>query len=165
MERKGQIDETGSSVLREYVAPKAAQSEAIPFAIEDFWDLASLSDEQIRWLDTDLFIFIYGNGFGDALQYVDGKPVAYDFFIKHNYTREEVRKELKSKFLWGDWQIKEQQGGNDIKLLLLFSPIRQNQQIVVMEMNTLGWKESYVTPCGKVNGLPVIAISFEPSCP
>lgn len=160
--KKDRLDEIISKVLREYNTSANIQPEVIPFRIEDFWDLASLTKEQIKSLDTDLSIFIYGNGYGDALQYVDGKPMIYESYEKRTYSIEEVKKELTSKFYFKDWQIQEQPGANNIKLVVLFSLINQNYQIVIKEMEILGWTKSYVAPCSTLGGIPVIAISFDP---
>ena len=110
----------------------------------------------------DLSIFIRGNGYGAALQYIDNKPVITESSEERTYTIEEVRNELKTRLYFEDWQIKEEQGCNNVKLVLLFSPINQNVQIVIKEMETLGWTKSYVTSPEIVKGVTVIGISFDP---
>jgi hypothetical protein len=157
--------------LNEYIKRKVSKflrehlnfhTEITPFKIEDFWNLSSLTKSQIKSLDTDLSTFIYGNEYGNTLQYVDGKPIIYESYEKRTYSIEEVKKELMSKFYFHDWQIREQQGANNIKLILLFSQRNQNAQVVISEMETLGWSKSYITPQVTINGVPIIAISFDP---
>lgn len=157
---KEYIKEEVSKILQEH--KENTNKEIIPFRIEDFWDLSSLTKEQIQSLNTDLSVFVYGNSYGEALQYVNNKLKIYESAEKRTYTYEEVKKELKAKFYFQDWQIKEQQGANNIKLVLVFSLINQNSQIIVSEMETLGWTKSYITPQTIVNNIPIVAISFDP---
>lgn len=51
------------------------EPDIIPFKIEDYWNLSSLTNGQIDSLNTDLSVFIHGNGYGDVLQYIDGSIV------------------------------------------------------------------------------------------
>lgn len=152
------IEEFVSKIVRKYLEEEKNKS----FNIEDFWDLSSLSDEQIQSLNTDLLVFVRGNAYGDKLQCVDNKIEVFESVEKYTCEYNEVKQELKTKFDFQDWQIKEEQGANNIKLILLFSPINQNPQIIIKEMEILGWSKSYITPIRIVKGVPVIAISFDP---
>jgi hypothetical protein len=166
------MENNGYCRLKEYIKKEVLKilqehkegtnKEIIPFRIEDFWELSSLTKEQIQSLNTDLSVFVYGNGYGEAMQYINGELVIRESAENRTHTFEEVKKELKTKLNFQDWQIKEQQGSNNIKLILLFSIISQNPQIVVSEMETLGWSKSYMTPQAIIRGIPIVAISFDP---
>lgn len=159
---KEKLYEIVCKVLGEIDSVSKNEPDIIPFKIEDYWNLSSLTNGQIDSLNTDLSVFIHGNGYGDVLQYIDGKPVISESYEKRTYTFDEVKKVLKSKFWFSDWQIREDDGENNVKLILLFSVINQNYVIIVKEMETLGWTKSYITDEIYVNGIPVIAISFDP---
>ena len=55
---KEYIKEEVSKILQEH--KENTNKEIIPFRIEDFWDLSSLTKEQIQSLNTDLSVFVYG---------------------------------------------------------------------------------------------------------
>lgn len=156
-ERK-RIEGIVSKFVKNYLEEEKNKS----FSIDDYWDLPSLSDEQIQSLYTDLLVFVCGNAYGDKLQCVDNKVEVFEAIEKHTCDYNEVKQELKTKFDFQDWQIKEEHGANNIKLVLLFSPVNQNSQIIIKEMEILGWTKSYITPVSFVKGIPVIAISFGP---
>ena len=128
------------------------------FNVEDFWDLSSLSKEQIQHLNTDFSLFIYGNNFGENTQYINNKLIIYEPIKIQNTTFEEVKKQLKEKFYFQDWQIKE----NNDSIILLLSTTNQNTQIVVAEMKSLGLNKSYITQQVNTDGLPIVAICFKP---
>lgn len=132
------------------------------FKIEDYWDLDSYSHEQLKSIFTDLSIFIYGNNFGEPLQIDDKGIKIYESTIDNTLPYEEVKKELKRDFYFQDWQIKEQRGANDIKLILLLADIGENVKIIIEKMKLMGWSKSYITPPSIINGMPMKAISFDP---
>lgn len=161
-ELKKIIKEQVSKILQEHNVLTKKQTETTSFRIEDLWNLSSLTKKQIQSLNTDLSVFVCGNNYGDALQYDNNRLKIFETVEKRTYTFEEVKKQLKSKLDFQDWQIKEQQGANNIKLVLLFSLINQNSQIVISEMEIMGWTKSYTTPTKIINGVPIVAISFDP---
>ena len=68
------IEEIVSKVVKNYLEEEKNKS----FSIDDYWDLSSLSDEQIQSLYTDLLVFVRGNAYGDKLQCVDNKVEVFE---------------------------------------------------------------------------------------
>lgn len=132
------------------------------FKIEDYIDLNSLSDEQLQSANTDLSIFLYGNGLGESIQIIDGKIKIYETSNNYTLPYEEVKEELKKKFKLDDWQIIDDIGANKVKLILVYSDIGNNSKILIEKMKLIGWYKSYITPSRLIRGIPFRAISFDP---
>lgn len=141
---------------------KQNKSKSEDFNIEDYWDIDSYSEEQIRSIYTDLSVFIYGNNFGEPLQMFNGKLKVYESSTEHTLPYKEVKEELKKSLHFLDWQIREESGANGIKLILLYSDIGENVNIIIEKMKLMGWSKSYITPVRIINGVPIRAISFDP---
>lgn len=79
------------------------ENDGEPFKIEDYWDLNSYSEEQIKSICTDLSVFIYGNNFGEPMQIVNGKLKIYESTTEYTLPYKDVKKELQKDFQFQDW--------------------------------------------------------------
>lgn len=136
--------------------------ETNEFKISDYWNLSLLNQQQLDQLNTDLSVFIFGNDYGDNIQIQDGEIQLTENAEKKTLPINIVKQELQEKYGLKDWQIVEQKGANEIKLVILFSTLSNNEKILIAEMQKLGWSASFITPPSKVHNVIVKAISFEP---
>lgn len=133
------------------------------FKIEDYWDINSFSKEQLQSINTDLSIFVYGNNFGEPMQIDNGKLKVYESSTKEfTLPYKEVKEELKKVFHFYNWQIVEENKANNIILILLYSDIGNNNEIIIEKMKLMGWSKLHKTQLGIYKGIPCSAISFVP---
>lgn len=104
-ERK-RIEEIVSKVIKKYLKEEKDKS----FNIDDYWDLASLSDDQIQSLNTDLLVFVRGNPYGDKLQCVGNKIEVFETIEKRTCECNEVKQKLKQNSIFKIGKLKRNKG-------------------------------------------------------
>lgn len=73
-----------------------------------------------------------------------------------------IKETLIPKFGFKGWQIVKTNGYNNIDLILVSCNADKDENLVIKEMNRMGWFDSYILPPKVVNSTVVRQISFEP---
>lgn len=159
----------GNKIIEEYIKKVASKiiKETIEnnnkkVKVEDYWDLNFFTDEMLQHLNVDLSIFLCGKGYGSPIRYRNNKVKVSEQIERTTYPYEEVKNVLERDLHFESWQVIEQQGSNDMKVILLLTDIGKNIDIVISKMKTLGWFNAEMSDVSLYNGIPIIAITFDP---
>lgn len=134
------------------------------FDIEDFWNLSSLTKEQLLRLSLDFRMFLSLTNLSDNLFYDDEHDKIVLREQAENVTKSfsQVKSYLMRRLGMQDWMIQQTKGCNGFRLIILVSNIGVNPKILVEVMKHLGWFNSRTAPPKKVNGMTIKCMSFDP---
>ena len=156
------------SKLREMVSEVLQEIINENFNISDYINLNELTDDDIRYLKIPLSFHLKGAGYdAELLNYIDENynvlktPLFESDNIEITQPYEKVKYELQRVLGLKEWQIHEEVRANKVKLILLLMDISNNADIVIKQMNLLGWTKSQIRK-EIFNDLPFVAISFDP---
>lgn len=74
----------------------------------------------------------------------------------------ELDHELRAKYGFQEWQIREVNGRNGISLILIVANIGDNVSLIDDDMRRLGWFRSYITRTVVQYGTQYLALQYEP---
>lgn len=135
--------------------------EASKYQITDYFDISSLSREDIQSMNTDLSVYVNGRCFIDDIMVAEGRIVR-GVLSEDTKPIGEVRSWLTRNLNFKPFQIAEVQGANGLSLILLYVDIGINEEIIVNEMQGLGWSVATVGMPMVVEGLLLKSITFDP---
>lgn len=146
------------------VIKEELNNEDFKINISDFWELNSLTKEQLMQLSLDFRLFLSFPDFNDNLYYDDEQDKITLYEQAENVTKSysQVKNYLMRRLGMQDWMIQQTKGCNGFRLIILVSNIGVNPKILVKVMENLGWFNSRISPPKRVNGITIECMSFDP---
>ena len=155
--------EVTSKRLKEIVSESivkvlSEETDKIP-KVEDFFDIKSLSKQDVLSIANDLRVFIINQGFNSDIT-TDGNLIVKE---GNNLTMpiKLLRTELK-KLGFKNWQVKSQVQFNKVRVVVLYVDLDKNSEIVENKMLSCGWTRAFTTPVTNMFGIPVRVMGFDP---
>lgn len=124
-----------------------------------YFDLRKITKKELMSKYVDFSFIAKNQGFGKNVLVTNKEILSERKYYTAVY--ETVKSTLQGKYGFDDWQIKEDCVANNVKIIILFVDFKRNKDIMVAEMQSLGWCES-ISEKIIFYGVPVIAISFDP---
>jgi len=124
-----------------------------------YFDFSKISKKELLSKYIDFSFIAKNQGFGKNIFVTDKEILTERKYYTAVY--ETVKNTLQSKYGFDSWQIKEDCVANNVKIIMLFVDYKHNKDIILAEMESLGWSES-ISETNVYYGIPVIAISFDP---
>ena len=124
-----------------------------------YFDLSKISKEELMSKYVDFAFIVKNQGFGKNV-FITNKEILTESKY-YTVVYDKVKNTLKNKYGFDDWQIKEDCVSNNVKIIMLFVDFKHNTDIILAEMESLGWSESFREK-NVHYGIPIIAISFDP---
>ena len=115
------------------------------FNLSDYFDLDKITEEQIKYICNDLTVFVRGFGFGSNLTCFNDNLMVVESVQKITYDYDYVKNFFIRKLCFEDWQIADEDGCNNIKLIFMYADIYRNTDVIIRQMELLGWSKSYIT--------------------
>ena len=126
--------------------------------VEDYFNINSLSKEDVLSISNDIRIFIGGQIFNSGLNR-NGKLIHEEKVLPMSV--DELRSEL-SKIGFQPWQIESRIYANKVKVIILFADIAKNLEIIVNKMLSCGWTKAHISEPVMAHGVLLRAIDFDP---
>lgn len=129
------------------------------FWITDYFDLNTIPKDVLASKCVDFSFMAKNQGYGKEI-FVNGDEILAEkkYFTA---TYETVKETLRAKYKFDDWQFAEDSVANNVRIIILFVDIKRNKDIMLAEMKSLGWSESFSDET-VYQGFRVVAISFDP---
>lgn len=148
-----------NNIIKEVLSSVLPNDNENSFKVEDFFNIQSLSKSDLLSLNTDLRVFIDGQGYDSPL---NGEG---ELLIKEDSTKtlsiKELRKNLQ-KIGFKQWQIKTRIIANKVRVVLLFADIEKNVQVIENIMLSYGWSKALISQPKIVRGVKLRIMDFDP---
>ena len=130
--------------------------------IEDYFDLSSFTDAQLKSICTDTRVLLMKPCFAN---YGYAKTRYFDSLIVENatktYTISELRKELR-KLHFKSWQIKSEVLFNEIRVAILYVDLKDNTNVIKEMMGSFGWEYAAISDFTEIKGFKYRVMTFDP---
>lgn len=149
-----------NQIINESIKDTLKSSTEQTLKIEDYFNIGSLTPNDIKSIANDLRVFIQGQGY-DSDMSDDG-----EMLIKEgaNATMPvgQLRKELK-KLGFKQWQITSKILNNKVRVVVLYADLGKNTNIIVDKMSSFGWTKALISGPMILYGIRIRAMSFDPA--
>lgn len=102
-------------------------------------------------------VYLMPLSFDNSLRHVDES-------VKFSVDVEDVKKSIMEKYLLMDWQFETKLLKNNIKIAIIIPHVDDNIEMVLKDMDDLGYYESFRNEMSE-QGFPYVLIRFEPRFP
>lgn len=130
--------------------------------IDDFFDISSITREDIVSITTDLRVFFQVKLFDSNIDYTNGEHINES--VERTLTINEVRRELR-KLKFKKWQISSEMGQNGNRIAILYADIAMNTDIISQKMESFGWECADISDAMEIYGVMCRVMTFDPSYP
>lgn len=130
--------------------------------IEDFFDVSSISEKDIRSINSDMRIFLQGRGFGDSILCKGKKLIAESETVTVTIPVAELRKRLRTMG-FKSWQVVSEVIANKVRVVILYADVAKNTQTIILEMKSMGWDKAKISEPMLIYGVKCRAMCFDPA--
>lgn len=129
-----------------------------PLKVEDYFNLQALTKRQVMYMATDIRAHIFHHPYDSSIGEEGG------------ILQEDTSSVLSINELWveleklgfKDWQIKYEQGSNDVHIVMLYADVEKNTSIIINAMNSFGWICARKSEPVYYYSIPVRVMEFDP---
>lgn len=130
-----------------------------PIKISDYFDISSISEEDIKSITNDMRAFLQGRGFGNAI-FWNGDNVITEESQK-TLSFDKLHKEL-IQLGFQPWQVVSKIYANGIKVAVLYADIAKNTDVIIKEMLSYGWTKAHISAPMVLYGVVCRVMDFDP---
>jgi hypothetical protein len=145
--------------VKETVATMLESSNDIPLRVEDFFDISSLSKQDLLSIAFEIKGMIGGRGYDSNI--TENGNIIFEDSSNHTMTIKELRKELQ-KLGFKQWQIKTTVSANKVRILILFVDIGSNIEVIENKMLACGWTKAKISDPVKSHNIVLRVMEFDP---
>ena len=126
--------------------------------VEDYFDLKSISEKDIRSIATDLRVYL-GRDYESELTDEGELIIKEGASITMPITQ--LRQELR-KLGFKQWQIKSEVAANKVRIVILYADIAKNTDIIINKMLSCGWTKARISDPVLYGGIKIRIMDFDP---
>jgi len=145
-------------VIKESVVMVLESVSEEPLRIEDYFDLNTISEKDIRSIATDLRVYL-GHNYGSDL--TDEGELIIKECASATMPIGQLRKELKG-LGFKQWQIKSEIVANKVRIVILYADIALNTNIIINKMLSCGWTKARISDPVLYGGTMIRVMDFDP---